>query len=105
LIGIISRPNSQRWTVRLAQGCTTPRGLLSVGVGFLHPAWQIAIIRKYPAVAAEPSLRWRYQRRAAGRASRSEESRRHRGAQRLRQPAVVKARGMAERQHFETLIA
>src|SRR4249919_2814331 len=32
--------------VRLAQGRTTPRGLLGVGAGFLFPAWQLAIIRR-----------------------------------------------------------
>src|SRR5207344_2750463 len=49
-------PNSRRWTVRLAQGRTTPRGLLSVGAGFLFPAWQLAIIRRQLCHLAGESL-------------------------------------------------
>jgi ATP-dependent exoDNAse (exonuclease V) alpha subunit len=53
------------------------------------------LTQHYAHVAAEPSLHRRYQRQTAGRASRSEESRCHRGAQRLRPAALVKASGLA----------
>jgi hypothetical protein len=55
-IGFNNGPNSRRWTVRLAQGRTTPRGLLSVGAGFLFPAWQLAIIRRQLCHLAGESL-------------------------------------------------
>ena len=55
-IGFNNGPNSQRWKVRLAQGRTTPRGLLSVGAGFLFPAWQLAIIREKLCHLAGESL-------------------------------------------------
>ena len=48
--------------------------------------------------AAEPSLHRRYQGQEAGRAGRPKEGGRHRGAQRLGSPALVKTEGMAQRQ-------
>ena len=48
------------------------------------------------ALKSESSLYWRYPGQEAGRAARPKEGRRHRSAQSLGSPAVVKTGGMAE---------
>jgi hypothetical protein len=66
--------------------------------GSEYPAVVIPLMTQhYPMLQTEPSLHRRYTRQEAGGASRPKEGGRHRGAQRLGSPALVKTEGMAKR--------